>query len=361
MKTQWSPFSVRDKHKEMADSTKKHKRRIRYSGTHPRKFSEKYKELDPEKYPDDVEKVKQRGQTPAGMHLPICVREICEVLGLKPGMCGIDCTLGYGGHSSIILQRITPGGILMGIDVDPTELARTDSRIRNLGYDESVFITRQMNFSQIKDCLDINPGGFDFILADLGVSSMQLDTPDRGFSFKNPAPLDLRLDNSAGTTAAQLLSEIEEDSLTNLMVENADEPYAELLGRAIRSRKKECLTTTGLATVITDSLQSEGLTEKECKQSIQRVFQALRIEVNKEFEALDLLLHSIPDCLKSGGKVAILSFHSGEDRRVKKSFKALTEKGVYSECVRRPIRPSFQEQYDNPRSSSAKLRWAVKR
>ena len=187
MKTQWSPFSVRDKHTEMTDSTKKHKRRIRYSGTHPKKFSEKYKELDPEKYPDDVEKVKQRGQTTAGMHLPICVREICDVFGLKPGMSGIDCTLGYGGHSSIMLKQITPGGILMGIDVDSAELARTNSRIRNLGYDESVFVTRQMNFSQIKDCLDINPGGFDFILADLGVSSMQLDIPDRGFSFKNSA------------------------------------------------------------------------------------------------------------------------------------------------------------------------------
>ncbi|OPX29653.1 MAG: 16S rRNA (cytosine(1402)-N(4))-methyltransferase [Gemmatimonadaceae bacterium 4484_173] len=345
----------------MTDSTKKHKRRIRYSGTHPRKFREKYKELDPEKYPNEVEKVKQRGQTPAGMHLPVCVDEICDILRLKPGMSGIDCTLGYGGHSSKMLQRITPGGTLIGIDVDSYELTRTDNRIRTLGYDESVFITRQMNFSQIKDCLDIKPGGFDFILADLGVSSMQLDTPDRGFSYKNYAPLDLRLNNSEGVTAAQLLSQIEEDSLTNLMVENADEPYAELLGRTIRSRSEECRTTTGLASVITDSLQSEGLTQKECKQSIQRVFQALRIEVNKEFEALDQLLRSIPDCLKSGGRVAILSFHSGEDRRVKKSFKALAEQGIYSECVRRPIRPSFQEQHDNPRSSSAKLRWAVKR
>ncbi len=345
----------------MTEKPVKHTRRVRYAGTHPRKFSEKYKELDPEKYPGDVKKVKERGQTPAGMHLPICVHEICEALKLKQGMSGIDCTLGYGGHSSKILPRILPGGLLIGIDIDSTELAKTEKRIRNHGYDESMFFTRHMNFSQIRDCLDVRPEGFDFILADLGVSSMQLDTPGRGFSFKNSAPLDLRLDNSSGKTAAQLILRVTEDSLTDLLAENADEPYAELLGRAILSKKMECQTTTGLASVITGILQSKGLEPAECKPSIQRVFQALRIEVNNEFEALDQLLHSIPECLKSGGRVAILSFHSGEDRRVKKSFKGFVEQGIYSECVRRPVRPSFQEKYDNPRSSSAKLRWAVRK
>ncbi|MCK5787011.1 MAG: 16S rRNA (cytosine(1402)-N(4))-methyltransferase RsmH [Candidatus Sabulitectum sp.] len=344
----------------MTEKPVKHKRRVRYSGTHPRKFREKYKELDPEKYPDDVERVKLRGQTPAGMHLPVCVSEILSALGLRAGMHGIDCTLGYGGHAVEILRRITPDGLLAGIDVDPGELEKTEIRIRKLGYDESVFVTRCMNFSEIQSCLDIFPGGVDFILADLGVSSMQLDTPGRGFSFKNSAPLDLRLDNSSGETAAALLLRISEESLVALLVENADEPYAEVLGKAILSRRMECQTTVGLASVITEVLQGEGLPSNECKPSIQRVFQALRIEVNNEFEALDELLHSIPDCLKSGGRVAILSFHSGEDRRVKKSFKGLTELGIYSECVRRPVRPSFQEQYDNPRSSSAKLRWAVR-
>ena len=344
----------------MIDKPIKHKRRVRYKGTHPKKYSEKYKELNPEKYPDHLKKVKQRGQTPAGMHLPICVHEICDALDLKPGMSGIDCTLGYGGHSRKILPRITPNGILIGIDVDSAELAKTESRIRSPGYNESVFLTRHMNFSQIKECLYISPEGFDFILADLGVSSMQLDTPQRGFSFKNPAPLDLRLDNSSGETAAQLLLYITEDSLVNLLVENADEPYAELLGKTIFTRKIDCQTTVGLASVITETLQSKGLKPEKLKPSIQRVFQALRIEVNNEFEALDHLLRSIPECLKSGGRVAIMSFHSGEDRRVKKSFKRLTEQGIYSECARRPVRPSFQEKYDNPRSSSAKLRWAVK-
>lgn len=344
----------------MTDKPEKHKRRVRYKGTHPRKYSEKYKELNPESYPDEVEKVKQRGQTPAGMHLPVCVEEICNVLELKSGLSGIDSTLGYGGHSSAILDRIKPGGMLVGIDLDSTELHKAEIRIRDQGFDEEAFVTRNMNFSQITDCLEIRPGGFDFILADLGVSSMQLDTPERGFSFKNSAPLDLRLDNSTGETAAQLLDRVTLDSLVNLLIENADEPHAELLAKTIKSRKNECMTTLGLASVISESLEDIALNTKDSKSSIQRVFQAIRIEVNREFEALDQLLLSIPECLKSGGRIAILTFHSGEDRRVKKSFKQFVSEGIYSECVRRPVRPSFQEQHDNPRSSCAKLRWAVK-
>ncbi len=344
----------------MTDKPVKHKRRVRYAGTHPRKFSEKYKELDPGKYPGDVKKVIERGQTPAGMHLPICVSEIFEALKLNRGMSGIDCTLGYGGHAEGILSRILPGGSLLGIDVDSDQLVKTEERIRKLGFDESAFVTRHMNFSQIKDCLDVRPEGFDFILADLGVSSMQLDTPERGFSFKNSAALDLRLDNTSGETAAELLLRVSEDSLVNILAENADETHAVLLAKAILSAGKECMTTVGLASVISRALQSMELEPEQSKLSVRRVFQALRIEVNNEFEALDQLLLSLPYCLKSGGRIAVLSFHSGEDRRVKKSFKSFNEQGVYSECVRRPVRPSFQEKHDNLRSSSAKLRWAVK-
>ena len=344
----------------MTEKTTKKKRRVRYSGTHPKKFSEKYKELNPEKYPDEIKKVKLRGQTPAGMHLPICIREICTALELKPGKQGIDCTLGYGGHSSVMLSRIKPGGKLIGIDVDSEELMKTQERIRKQGYDESIFTTCQMNFSEIKECLQIIPGGVDFILADLGVSSMQLDTPERGFSFKNAAPLDLRLNNSTGETAAELLLRSDIDSLTSMFEENSDEPHAALIAKAILQRQAECTSTVGLASVISESLASIGVSKTDLKTSVQRVFQALRIDVNKEFDSLEKLLHSIPECLKSGGRVAILTFHSGEDRRVKKSFKQLTEQGVYSNCVRRPIRPSFQERHDNPRSSCAKLRWATK-
>ncbi len=344
---------------DIQDKPVKHKRRVRYKGTHPRKFSEKYKELNPEQYPDDVKKVQDRGQTPAGMHLPICVNEICEVLQLGKGKSGIDCTLGYGGHSLAMLKRILPGGFLIGIDIDQVELEKTQNRFHNLGLNDTKFLTRRMNFSNIKDCLNLRPDGFDFILADLGVSSMQLDKPERGFSFKNTAPLDLRMDNSSGETAAVMLMRINEDFLVNILIENADEPYAELLGKSIITNRINCQSTIGLASVIMETLQDK-VNESDCKLSVRRVFQALRIELNKEFDALNSLLHAIPHCLKSKGRIAILTFHSGEDRRVKKSFKRLTEEGLYAQCIRRPIRASFQEQHDNPRSSSAKLRWAEK-
>lgn len=345
----------------MTDEQKQYKRRVRYSGTHPKKFNEKYKELNPEKYQDDIEKILKRGHTPAGSHRPVCVEEICTVLNLKPGMTGIDCTLGYGGHSSEILPRIMPGGALIGIDVDYIELSKTEKRIRNIGYNESAFIARHINFSEIESCLELCPEGFDFIVADLGVSSMQLDTPGRGFSFKNPAPLDLRLDPGAGKTAAQLLMDSTENFIINILTENADEPYAKLIGKEIFSHKNKCHTTDGLAKIIINALHKKGIKPEGAKPSIQRTFQALRVEVNNEFRVLDKLLQSIPRCLKSNGRVAILTFHSGEDRRVKKNFKEYVANGIFSECVRRPIRPSFQEQHDNPRSSSSKLRWAAKK
>ncbi|MFH0976038.1 MAG: 16S rRNA (cytosine(1402)-N(4))-methyltransferase RsmH [Spirochaetota bacterium] len=345
----------------MTDEPKQFKRRVRYSGTHPKKFNEKYKELNPEKYQDDIEKIKLRGHTPAGSHRPICTEEICTALNLKTGMIGIDCTLGYGGHSMEILPRIMPGGALIGIDVDSIELSKAEKRIRKSGYDESLFITKYINFSEIESCLELYPEGFDFILADLGVSSMQLDTPERGFSFRNPAPLDLRLDPCSGGTAAQLLMNSTEDLIINILIENADEPYAKLIGKKIFSHRNECHTTDGLAKIIINALYKKGIKPEEAKQSVQRTFQALRVAVNNEFGALDKLLLSIPRCLKPNGRVAILTFHSGEDRRVKKKFKEYVTNGIFSECVRRPIRPSFREQHDNPRSSGAKLRWAVKK
>ena len=238
---------------------KQYKRRVRYSGTHPKKFNEKYKELNPDKYRDEIEKIKQQGRTPAGSHRPICVEEVCTALCLKPGMSGIDCTLGYGGHSMEILRRIMPGGILIGIDVDSMELSKTEQRIRNKGYNESVFIAKHINFSEIESCLEICPDGFDFILADLGVSSMQLDTPGRGFSFKNPAPLDLRLNCSAGETAAGLLMKSTEEFIVNMLTENSDEPYAAIIGKEIFHRKNQCKTTDGLADIIISALHKKGI------------------------------------------------------------------------------------------------------
>jgi 16S rRNA (cytosine1402-N4)-methyltransferase len=306
-----------------------------------------------------------RGQTPAGMHRPICVREILAVLAPQPGETGLDATLGFGGHAQEILPLLAPGGRLFGVDVDPLELPRTEARLRGLGFDESRLVVRRMNFAQLPTLLPEAGGGFDFVLADLGVSSMQIDNPARGFSFKIDGPLDLRLDPGTGQPASALLQSVTRQQLRELLVDNADEPYAVLLAAALQGQYVE--TTTQLAALVRQTLRStfkRGLPEAdrqaETKKALQRTFQALRIAVNDEFGALDQFLSQLPACLKPGGRVAILSFHSGEDRRVKKAFQAGERSGVYARVAPAFVRPSFEEQRANPRSSSAKLRWAVK-
>ncbi|AMS25772.1 16S rRNA methyltransferase [Bacteroidetes bacterium UKL13-3] len=348
----------------MEQEDDKPKRRIRYKGTHPRSFKEKYKELQPEKYAADIEKVKQKGGTPAGMHRSICVDEILEVLQIVPGQVGMDATLGYGGHSLEILKRLTPAGVLYATDVDPYELPKTTERLAALGFGEDVFKPRKMNFSNI-DLIVAEAGLLHFVLADLGVSSMQIDNPERGFSLKTDGPLDLRLNPKTGKPASALLKAVSEEELEELLVENADEPYAADLAPAIiyYLKKGRLLDTTfqlkELIKETLDFLPEEGKIA-EIKKTCQRCFQALRIAVNKEFEVLDTFLEKLPDALVSGGKVAILSFHSGEDRRVKKAFQAMYRAGIYSEIAPDPIRPSAQEIGSNPRARSAKLRWAVK-
>jgi len=312
-----------------------------------------------------LHKVLERGQTPAGMHRPICVREILALLDPRPGEVGLDATLGFGGHAQEILPRLLPGGRLFGIDVDPLELPRTEARLRGLGFDESVLVTRRMNFAALQALLPEAGGGFDFVLADLGVSSMQIDNPARGFTFKAEGPLDLRLDPSVGQPASALLQSVTRRRLRELLQDNADEPYAEPLAAALQGQYLE--TTTELAALVRQTLQTalpRGMPEAdrraETRKALQRSFQALRIAVNDEFRVLDLFLAQLTACLKPGGRVAILSFHSGEDRRVKKAFQSGERAGVYARVAPDPIRPSAQERRANPRSSSAKLRWAVK-
>lgn len=338
-------------------------RRKRYKGTHPKSFKEKYKEQQPEQYADDIAKVIGQGRTPAGMHRSICVQEILDFLLLKPGQTGLDATLGYGGHSLEILNCILPGGKLYAFDVDPYELPRTQNRLATLGFGSDVFVPQKMNFSDI-DKLIPQSGLLDFVLADLGVSSMQIDNPDRGFSFKVEGPLDLRLNPTQGQSAATLLKTISQHELEALFYENADEPYAHIIARAIKGRMSEgklIESTTDLKNIIIDTLKFLTENEKpEIKKACQRCFQALRIEVNSEFSALDNFLHKLPDVLKPDGRVAILSFHSGEDRRVKKSFQFLNREGVYTEVSQGPLKPSAEECHSNPRARSAKLRWAIK-
>lgn len=341
----------------------KHERRVRYKGTHPRSFREKYKELDPEKYGAEIAKHLQKGKTPAGMHIPICVEEILAFLDIQPGQVGLDATLGYGGHSQRMLEALQGQGHLYATDVDPVESEKTRLRLEKAGYGAELFTLRQMNFAQLDQ---VAPGVlFDFVLADLGVSSMQIDDPARGFTFREDGPLDLRLNQQAGVPAAQRLAGMGQEELAALLRENADEPYAAPLAKAIFHKVKRgggIRTTKELAQVVEQAL--DFLPPKERKEGVrkacQRVFQALRIDVNGEYEALYQFLEKLPGVLKPGGKAAILTFHSGEDRLVKKSFQALARAGVYEAVAREVIRPSLQEQGRNPRARSAKLRWAVR-
>lgn len=339
-------------------------RRVRYKGTHPKSFHEKYKELQPDKYVADVEKIVLKGNTPAGMHRSICVKEIMDFLNIKPGQRGLDATLGYGGHSTEILKYLLPGGKLYAIDVDPVELPRTRCRLLELGHGPDVLDIRKLNFANA-DQITEESGPFDFILADLGVSSMQIDNPERGFSLKHDGPLDLRLNPQSGYPASKLLKNISQQELETILVNNADEPYADILAEAIVVQVKSGIAienTSQLKDVIKNTLDFLPPNERleTVRKTCQRCFQALRIEVNDEFAVLEKFLSKLPDILVSGGRVAILSFHSGEDRRVKKAFQLFFREGIFNSVTHNPIRPSALEIGGNPRARSAKLRWAVK-
>ena len=340
-----------------------HKRRVRYKGTHPRSYKEKYKEHNPEKYADTIEKVIKKGSTPAGMHISICVKEILEFLQIQPGQKGLDATLGYGGHTKEMLKCLNGQGHIVGLDVDPIESAKTKERLEKQGFGEDILTVKLMNFANIDQAAKEH-GPFDFILADLGVSSMQIDNPDRGFSYKVDGPLDLRLNPEKGISAAERLAEVDQDELVGMLVENADEPYAEEIARMvmIERKKGKIDTTTRLREVIEKALSF--IPEKERKEAVKkscaRTFQALRIDINNEYEVLYQFLEKLPNALAPGGRVAILTFHSGEDRLVKKSFKELCRAGIYKDAANDVIRPSAEECARNSRARSTKMRWAVK-
>ena len=337
------------------DPSTPHRRRPRYAGRNPRRFDEKYKELQPEKYPGTIDKVLASGKTPVGTHVPILMAEILDVLDPRPGEMAVDCTLGFGGHALAILQRVHPGGRLLGLDVDPLELPKTEARLRGLGFGPDVFVARRSNFAGLPAALAAeHAAGADCVLADLGVSSMQLDTPGRGFSFKTPGPLDMRMNPLRGQPASALLVKIPPGELAILLADNADEPFAVHLAEALAGQSIE--QTFALADRIREALIQVPHDERD--QSVRRVFQALRIAVNDEFGALDALLRCLPDCLNPGGRVAIVAFHSGEDRRVKKAFQAGLRDGRYTAIADEPIRPSPEERRANPRAGAAKLRWA---
>ena len=341
----------------MNDSEPRPKRRPRYSGKNPRHFALKYTEHAPSLYPEAVQKILAAGKTPAGAHRSILVSEILEVLNPQPGELAVDCTLGYGGHSRAILSRLLPGGRLLGIDADPLELPRTEARLREEGFTSDVFSSHRSNFAGIASVLARETGRrTDIILADLGVSSMQLDNPDRGFSLKYDGPLDMRMNPNKGRPASDLVSSLNPAQLAELLSENADEPNALLLGETLAGRTFP--RTLDLVRAIRKTLAAHS--EEDRELAARRVFQALRIAVNQEFEVLDTLLKQIPECLTPGGRVAILTFHSGEDRRVKKAFASGFQTGTYSMIAQDVIRAGEEERRANPRSKSAKLRWAVR-
>ncbi|MEI7728479.1 MAG: 16S rRNA (cytosine(1402)-N(4))-methyltransferase RsmH [Verrucomicrobiota bacterium] len=341
-----------------------HRRRPRYSGKNPRKFHEKYKELNPEKYPDTVAKVIASGKTPAGTHRPIMVAEVLAALQPAPGLLAVDVTLGFGGHAAEILRRILPGGRLIGVDTDPVELPKTESRLRTMGFGAECLRVCASNYAGLPRVLaEQGVSGVDLLLADLGCSSMQLDDPARGFSFKLDGPLDMRMNPQKGQPASALLAAISESNLAALLTANADEPHAALIAAAIaRARTIQPLTTLTLVTVIREALRSlpKSVQAQAGDMPVRRVFQALRIAVNEEFSALETFLRFLPGCLNPGGRAVVLTFHSGEDRRVKLAFQAGRRQGVYGVVSESVIRASPDEVHSNPRAASAKLRWAIR-
>ena len=347
----------------MDENRQSHKRRVRYKGTHPKSYQEKYKELNPEKYPETIERVIQKGGTPVGTHIPICVKEILEFLQIKPGQTGLDATLGYGGHSREMMKCLQAQGHLYALDVDAAEMEKTSKRLEQAGFGAEIFTALNVNFADI-DQVTETTGKFDFVLADLGVS-MQIDNPERGFTYKKEGPLDLRLNQAKGISAAERLKHITKAELVGMLTVNADEPYAEEIAAAVaaRNRKEQSiLTTYDLRNLIEQTLSFVPADKRRdaVNKSCQRTFQALRIDVNQEFEVLYEFLQKLPGILNPGGRAAILTFHSGEDRIVKKLFKEGQKVGDYSAVAADVIRPSAEECHRNSRARSTKMRWAIK-
>jgi len=335
-----------------------HRRRPRYAGTHPRRFEEKYKEQAPEQYPEIVAHLREHGKTPAGQHVPVLVEEVLEALAIAPGQHGVDATLGWGGHAQRFLERLAPGGRLLALDADPIELPRAEARLRRLGAGADALLVRRTNFAAVRAAID-EAGwhdGVDFVFADLGVSSMQIDDPGRGFSFKLDGPLDMRMNPRRGLGAAQWLERASVDTLAAVLADS-DEPHALQIATALTTRRNGLKTTRELAETVREALDRR-VPAGEAELAVRRVFQALRIEVNDELGALEALLRQLPACLKPGGRAAAITFHSGEDRRVKSAFEEGRRAGVYGRVAPEVVRASPAEVRANPRAKPAKLRWA---
>jgi 16S rRNA (cytosine1402-N4)-methyltransferase len=312
------------------------------------------------------ESARSQRSTPAGEHRPVLLDEVLAALSIRPGEVTIDCTVGWAGHAVELLRKVGPTGRLIGTDFDADNLSRARERLAIVG---DSFTLHQGNFAGLPSILTAEGvGTADVVLADLGMSSMQVDDAERGFSYVRDGPLDMRMDLSRGRTAAQLLATIGERELSKVLKELGDEPDADRIASAIVSAREQGRSpqrTTELARVILEATQTPGqewrlhpAPNRWNLHPAARTFQVLRILVNRELANLEQLLRVLPGILRPGGRAAIISFHSGEDRLVKAAFRDGERAGTYAAISPEPICASFEERTANPRSRSAKLRWA---
>jgi len=358
------------------------RRRPRYSGTHPKRFEQRYKELDPAAYPGMYDHIRMQGRTPAGTHVPVLIEEVIDVLRPQPGDVVADCTIGHGGHAREFIKRIGPTGRLIGLDLDAAQLERTGARLgehatefdadgsESIAAEHARVSLHRSHFAGLGKILAReHVGGCDVILADLGVSSMQIDDPARGFSYKHDGPLDMRMDNRLVRTAADWLARLSLEELTTCLSDFADEPNAARIAEVVvRRRAVQPITQTReLVDAVFEAVgltsrawRSRGGEQRGALHPAARTFQALRMLVNDELSGLEQFLRVVPYCLREGGRVGIISFHSGEDRRVAQSFADGLQSGANASVAETPIRPSPAEVAANPRSRSALLRWAVR-
>lgn len=301
--------------------------------------------------------------TPAGKHRPVLLVEVLAAFAPQPGDVAVDCTVGWAGHAVELLERVGPDGMVIGVDLDAENLPKARERLEQVGHP---FRLHHSNFAGLAQVLaEHGMAQADMVLADLGMSSMQVDDPARGFSYRRGGALDMRMDRTRGKTAARLLATIAEDELARALRELGDEPQAETIAAAIvHARRAAPLTTTDdLVRVIQGATGQERWRLHPAPgqwklHPAARTFQALRILVNRELQSLEHLLRLLPVCLKPGGRAAIISFHSGEDRLVKTAFRDGLRAGVFAEISPDPVRATPEERRSNPRSRSAKLRWA---
>lgn len=307
---------------------------------------------------------RQRSTRP-GQHRPVLFDEVLACLHPKPGEVVVDATLGWTGHAVELLKRVGPSGRLIGFDLDPANLESARERLGSLG---SPYHLHHGNFAGLANVLaELNLSGVDVLLADLGMSSMQVDDPERGFSYRRDGALDMRMDPTRGKTAAQLLAALSVDDLRRALEELGDEPAARTIAAAIvKARQSKSIGRTGeLAQLILDATGQANwrlhpARGKWATHPAARTFQALRILVNRELANLEHLLRVLPSCLNPGGRAAIITFHSGEDRLVKTAFRQGKQAGVFEAICAEPVRATYAERQRNPRARSAKLRWARK-